>query len=321
MKILDRTAVILDIFAQHAHTSEGKLQVELAQLKYTLGRLIGKGIEMSRLGGGIGTRGPGETKLEVDRRRIRKRIASLEEKLDDVARHRKTQRKKRKPYYATSLVGYTNAGKSTLLNAITKAQTYAEDQLFATLDSLTKRLKDETGNRILVSDTVGFIDRLPPQLIAAFSSTLEEIGEADLILHVIDASAFDVDRQIKAVENILDGLGFADIPIIRVFNKADLLSEDDIADIKKREPESVVVSAVTGREINVLTSRINLVANEASRIYEFEIPYDRGELVDLLHNEAIVLHREYTSAGTLIKASCPDEIASRLTPYLCKKQG
>src|SRR6056297_3674365 len=230
IKVIDRSQVILDIFARHAHSRESKIQVELAQLEYRLPRLQGRGIEMSRLAGGIGTRGPGETKLEIDRRRIEKKIHRLKEKLKDIKGDREVQRKSRKDPII-SLVGYTNAGKSTILNMLTGDNSLVEDQLFATLDSRARSYQLPIGKNIIVTDTVGFIKNLPHQLIASFRSTLEEIKEADLILHIIDASDEEVDNKIKVVENELVELGIQDKPILKVFNKIDLIDSHTKKDL------------------------------------------------------------------------------------------
>lgn len=320
-RVIDRTAVILDIFAQHAHTKEGKIQVELAQLEYLLPRLTGKGVELSRLGGGIGTRGPGETKLEVDRRRIRKRIANLEDDILEISRTRRVQRHKRKGFFAVSLVGYTNAGKSSLLNVLANADAYVEDQLFATLDSTTRRLKDETGREIVITDTVGFIDRLPPQLVAAFSSTLEEVRTADLLLHVIDAGTQDIDRHVRSVENVLDSLGCADKNIIKVFNKIDLIESEKALEIRFKNKEAVFVSTKTGEGIDALMESINQQANAASQIFSLVIPYDRAELIDLIHTQANVLSQEFTGEGIIIIVRGTKALAAKLAPFLTKKQG
>jgi len=257
-KIVDRTALILDIFAQRAHSSEGKLQVELAQLNYLLPRLTGKGVDLSRLGGGIGTRGPGETKLEVDRRRIRHRIQHLKKELKHIAQNRVTQRRRRQKagIFSISLVGYTNAGKSTLLNLLTKAQVFVENKLFATLDSTTRRLFLSNDQTVLLSDTVGFIHKLPHQLIAAFRSTLEEVRRADLLLHIIDAAHPLLRNQIASVAQVLGELGVAGKPTIEVFNKIDLLNQEEIERLKRQFPAAVFVSALTGEGIENLLAKI-----------------------------------------------------------------
>ncbi len=286
-KVLDRTALILDIFAQHAHSSEGKLQVELAQNIYRLPRLRGKGIELSRLGGGIGTRGPGETKLEVDRRRIRRHIQYLKKELFRVRQNRATQRKKRKKagVSSISIVGYTNAGKSTLLNTLTKADVLVEGKLFATLDSTSRRLLLPSKQTVVFSDTVGFIKKLPHQLIASFRSTLDEIKEASLILHIIDASHPQMEKQIEAAENVLEEIGAAEKPRLNVFNKNDRLSEIEIERLRKRFPDGIFISALLGQGIEKLLKVIDeRVSRERVRV-RLQIPFERGDLIQKIHEE------------------------------------
>lgn len=255
-KIIDHTHLILDIFAQHAHTSEGKLQVELAQLNYMLPRIRGKGIELSRLGGGIGTRGPGETKLEVDRRRIEQKITKLKKELRKLETRRQTQRKLRlkKNLPVVTLVGYTNAGKSSLINALTSSKVLVEDMLFATLDSTTKKLSGMPN--ILITDTVGFINKLPHQLVEAFKSTLSDIRNARVLVHVIDASNPQLEKQKKVVEEVLDKLEVSNYLRIDVFNKIDLLSENEIEYLSIRYKDSILISAKTGKGIDTLTDKI-----------------------------------------------------------------
>lgn len=257
-KIIDHTHLILDIFAQHAHTSEGKLQVELAQLNYMLPRIRGKGIELSRLGGGIGTRGPGETKLEVDRRRIEQRITKLKKELGRLEKRRQTQRKSRikRNIPVVTLVGYTNAGKSSLINALTGSSVLVEDILFATLDSTTKKLSNDTRSNILITDTVGFIEKLPHQLIEAFKSTLSDIVNAWLLVHVIDPSNPQYEKQKKVVEEVLDELGVSGYPRIDVFNKIDLLEKKEIEYISLKHKDALLISAKTDKGIDTLISKI-----------------------------------------------------------------
>ncbi|WP_333871485.1 GTPase HflX [Desulforamulus putei] len=258
VKVIDRTQLILDIFARRAQTKEGKLQVELAQLKYLLPRLTGQGTQLSRLGGGIGTRGPGETKLETDRRRIRKRISDLEKELREVQQHRALLRKDRRdePLPLVSLVGYTNAGKSTLLRTLTGADVLVEDKLFATLDPTTRRVRLPNNDNILLTDTVGFIQNLPHHLVAAFRATLEEVREADLLLHVVDVSHPNCEGQINAVESILESLQCLDKPIIMVFNKIDLIQDQH--EIPFAAYPKVNISALSGLGIKQL---LNLIAD------------------------------------------------------------
>ncbi len=258
VKVIDRTELILDIFAQHARTAEAKIQVELAQLEYRLSRLTGKGLELSRLGGGIGTRGPGEKKLEVDRRRIVDRIAFLKRKLKEIERTKALQRKRRKGLFKVTLVGYTNTGKSTLMNRLTKAHQLVEDKLFATLDAVTRILyHPNRAIRIVLSDTVGFIEDLPPGLVASFKATLSVVQEANLLLHVIDVSHPRLEDRIEVVERVLEEIGCEHLPRIQVFNKIDLLLEPEVLDrLRDRYPEAVFVSAKTGEGLDVLTQKI-----------------------------------------------------------------
>src|SRR5881296_50010 len=253
-KILDRTQLILDIFARRARTREGKLQVELAQLKYLLPRLVGAGVALSRLGGGIGTRGPGETKLETDRRRIRTRIHVITDDIEHVRRRRAQLRERRhKASVPTvALVGYTNAGKTTLFNALTKLNAEASNALFVTLDPLVRQVRLPDNRELLVSDTVGFIDRLPHALVAAFSATLEEVAEADLILHVIDVAASDRDRRVSAVRSVLEEVGATDVPLIEVYNKCDALTPDEQRRLEQQDSAALCISALERQGIDEL---------------------------------------------------------------------
>jgi GTP-binding protein HflX len=269
LKVVDRTQLILDIFAQRAQTKEGKLQVELAQLNYMLPRLRGTGTAMSRLGGGIGTRGPGETKLETDRRRIYTRIAHLEGEVENIKKHRGMQRKsrQRRGVVQVALMGYTNAGKSTLLNALTRADVLAENKLFATLDPITRKLRLPGGDTVLLTDTVGFIQRLPTQLVAAFRATLEEVTEADILLHVIDASHPNVEEHLRAVTEVLEELEASDKPTITALNKIDLVT--DPGGLEKLEQEvahPVEISALTGDGL------MDLLAEIEAHIKQLEAP-------------------------------------------------
>jgi len=281
VKVIDRRALILDIFAQHAHSREGRTQVELAQLSYMLPRIRGRGIELSRLGGGIGTRGPGETQLEVDRRKIRRRMRKLERELSQMEAVRITQRKRRKRAGLTSvtLVGYTNSGKSSLLNRLTKASVIVEDKLFSTLDSTTRRLRLPTGDSIVLSDTVGFIRNIPHELIAAFRSTLEIVREADLLVHVVDASRQEMMRErMQTVDEILADLGACDIPVIFALNKVDLLARGERKMLKKRYPKFIQISALTGEGIDKLISTITLfIQKQITTTLQFENLDEKGE--------------------------------------------
>jgi len=246
MKVVDRTGLILDIFSRRARTREARIQVELAQLEYLLPRLTRMWEHLSRLGGGIGTRGPGETQLEVDRRRIRERIAKLKREMERVVKERRVQRRGRRGCHKVSLVGYTNAGKSTLFNALTRASVYVEDQLFATLDPTTRVFSVGRDTRALLTDTVGFIRKLPPHLVASFRATLEEVTEADLLLHVVDATESDIDAHIQAVETVLESIGALGRPRLSVFNKMDAVSDEvSVLGLRARYPGAVFASALT----------------------------------------------------------------------------
>lgn len=264
VKVLDRTELILDIFAQRAHTREGKLQVELAQLKYLLPRLIGKGTMLSRLGGGIGTRGPGETKLEIDRRRIRQRINHLEEGIIRIKNYRDTQRRMRNENHlpVIAISGYTNSGKSTLLNALTKANVFVEDKLFATLDPTTRKTTLPDHSTVLLCDTVGFIKKLPTALVAAFRATLEEVAIADIVLHVVDASSPLAIDQINSVYDVLSELGAIDKPIITVLNKSELVRKEDLLWLIAQVPNPVVISALKRLGFPTLMKKIQEMVEE-----------------------------------------------------------
>ncbi len=264
VKVIDRTELILDIFAQRAQTREGKLQVELAQLKYLLPRLIGKGLTLSRLGGGIGTRGPGETKLEIDRRRIRDRINSLEKETERIRSHRDTQRRRRNDdnYPVVALTGYTNSGKSTLLNALTKSNAIVEDKLFATLDPTTRRTTLPDHSPVLLTDTVGFIKKLPTSLVAAFRATLEEVAVADVLIHVVDASHPNVSEHIASVYDVLSELGAVDKPLITVLNKADIVRKEDLTYLLAQVPNPVIISATKRAGLGSLLTTIQDVLQE-----------------------------------------------------------
>ena len=304
IRVLDRTALILDIFAQRARTNEGKLQVELAQLQYTLPRIMGKGLSLSRLGGGIGTRGPGETKLEVDRRRIRDRIAYIKECIGKVKSvrnlHRAGRAKASVP--TVSLVGYTNAGKSTLLNVLTNSDIYAKDQLFATLDPTTRQLDLPDKQQAILTDTVGFIQRLPHQLVAAFQSTLEEVVESDVLLHVIDVSHELYKEQSNAVYKVLEQIGAKDKTIITVYNKIDKLPEDSaLPERLAREENSICISAKGRKNLDGLLALIAENLKLQSIEADFMIPYSDTAIVSKLHEAGTVLEQEYLAEGTRLK--------------------
>lgn len=323
IRILDRTALILDIFAQRARTNEGKLQVELAQLQYTLPRIMGKGLILSRLGGGIGTRGPGETKLEVDRRRIRDRIAFIKDQIEKVKAVRSLHRSKRKKnnVFEVSLVGYTNAGKSTLLNTLTNSDIYAKDQLFATLDPTTRQLTLPNKQEIIITDTVGFIQRLPHQLIAAFRSTLEVVTEADLLVHVIDVSHELYKEQAAAVHEVLKEIGAETKPVITVYNKIDKLPPDSkLADRLALEEDTVCISAA--KKLNLESLQQMIESHLKSKAVEVTlcIPYAETAKAAQLHETANVLEQEYTENGAVMKVILPVEDLEAYNEYILKSE-
>lgn len=323
IRILDRTALILDIFAQRARTNEGKLQVELAQLQYTLPRIMGKGLMLSRLGGGIGTRGPGETKLEVDRRRIRDRIAFIKDQIEKVKAVRSLHRSKRKKnnVFEVSLVGYTNAGKSTLLNTLTNSDIYAKDQLFATLDPTTRQLTLPNKQEIIITDTVGFIQRLPHHLIAAFRSTLEVVTEADLLVHVIDVSHELYKEQAAAVHEVLKEIGAETKPVITVYNKIDKLPPDSkLADRLALEEDTVCISAA--KKLNLESLQQMIESHLKSKAVEVTlcIPYAETAKAAQLHETANVLEQEYTENGAVMKVILPVEDLEAYNEYILKSE-
>ena len=310
-KVVDRTALILDIFAQRARTFEGKLQVELAQLRYNLPRLGGQGLVLSRLGGGIGTRGPGETKLEVDRRRIRSRISDIEHDIENLRSQRELQRRRRQinQIPTVSLVGYTNAGKSTLLNALTAANVLAEDKLFATLDPTTRRIELPGIKEVLITDTVGFIQKIPHQLVAAFRATLEEVLNADLLLHVVDASHSHYAEQMAAVYDVLRQLKADTKPVITVYNKIDRIANEHFIDKLLREPSAITVSATTGQGLPKLLEMMEQLLKRTKARMEIAIPYQDAGLVAQLYFDCDVLSIDYGDAS--IQASIlttPDKV-------------
>ena len=310
---LDRTAVILDIFAQNATTMEGKAQVELAQLQYRLPRLRRRGDQLSQQGGGIGTRGPGETQLEVDRRRIQRRLAKLEKELTGLRTTRKNQRKSRRRsrFHTVAIVGYTNAGKSTLLNRLTGAEALVEDRLFATLDATTRRLPLPGGETVLITDTVGFIQTLPTGLIEAFKSTLEEVAEADLLLHVVDGYGPDPEAHMHAVRSVLREIGAGDIPELTVFNKIDQLEDGGIDHLLHRHEGSVGFSARTGEGLDRVLAAIGDRLRSLTQIVELMIPWSRGDVLAAAHREGEVLLEQHEEHGTRIQARF-DEVSQRL---------
>jgi GTP-binding protein HflX len=331
-RIVDRTALILDIFAQHAATREGALQVELAQYEYRLPRLTRAWTHLARQAGGgggrsggvggVGLRGPGETQLEVDRRDIRRRISHLKDELEKVRTHRQQYRSRRKQSRipVAALVGYTNAGKSTLINHLSEADVYVADQLFATLDPTTRRVELPGGNMILITDTVGFIQKLPTALIASFRATLEEIVEADLLLHVVDVTHANAPEQAKAVYQTLAEIEADHIPTLTILNKIDLLSDPE----KARQaialfPNSVAVSALTGEGIHEMLSLVNENLYERFLPVKVRLPYQEGGLIAAFHDQGQVERVEQTHQGVIIQGRIPGRLMARYTPFLIQK--
>ncbi|MET0783544.1 MAG: GTPase HflX [Leifsonia flava] len=325
VKVIDRTAVILDIFSQHATSREGKAQVELAQLEYLLPRLRGWGESMSRqaggqvggAGAGMGSRGPGETKIELDRRRIHTRMAKLRKSIIAMkpAREAKRANRKRNTVPSVAIAGYTNAGKSSLVNRVTKAGLLVENALFATLDATVRRNTTEDGRLYTIADTVGFVRNLPHQLVEAFRSTLEEVADSDLILHVVDASHPDPAGQIQTVRDVIGEVDARHIPELVVFNKSDLVSDDDRLVLRGLEPNAVFVSARSGEGIDELLVKIAELLPDPSVEVELLIPYARGELVSSLHVRGRVLATEHTEHGTAVRALVHPEFAAQLEEF------
>lgn len=319
-RVVDRTQLILDIFSLRARTSEGKLQVELAQLEYTLPRLSGIGATLSRLGGGIGTRGPGETKLETDRRRVRRRITGLSRKLEKVRERRIHSLDRRRKYVVptVALVGYTNAGKSSLFNTLTSSKAVTSDALFATLDPLVRPLRLPDRRRVLMSDTVGFIERLPHALVASFRATLEEVSSSNLLLHVVDASDSDYESRMASVRRVLEEVGADDVPLLLVFNKADCLSEQERERIGNRFPEgdaaSITVSARTGfgcgRLIAAMTHALGVDIRRVRVEFDVDTPIDQRRLFELYRHGRVLRH-ERQSRRLSIDAEVPRWLATR----------
>ena len=320
VKVIDRTALILDIFALHATTKEGRLQVRLAQNQYLLPRLRGMWAHLAsnRMGGGVGSRfGEGESQLEVDRRMVRKRITSIRRELEQVSRMRQTQRSAR---YASGIfkvaeAGYTNAGKSSLLNRLAGAEVLSYDKLFATLDSTTRKLVLPEGREATLTDTVGFIQKLPTTLVEAFKSTLDEIRGADLVLHVVDASSDEYDKQMRAVEDTLEQIGAHGIPRILVFNKVDLVDASTRLVLASRFPGAVLVSAETGEGVDELIDAIARAATASETLMEVVVPFSRGDLTSIAHSRCTVLAESYDERGTIMTLRVPSEMKASFEPY------
>jgi GTPase len=315
VKIIDRTQLILDIFARRARSREGKLQVELAQLNYLLPRLAGRGIELSRLGGGIGTRGPGETKLEADQRKIRHRIHKIKEELGKVRQHRQLHRSHRVsiPVPVISLVGYTNAGKSTLFNTLTHSNAYASNQLFATLDPLLRRLQLPSQREVILSDTVGFINKLPHTLVSAFHATLEEVREADLLLHVIDLSNPRFLQQRAAVGQVLEEIQAQDKPVLELYNKVDLLGIPPLLPLREN---GLCISALTGAGLDRLLKEIDAhFSSDPVKQLRFEFAYSDAAMMSRLCDHSRVLSRECTETGIILDVEAPASTLERFRPW------
>jgi GTP-binding protein HflX len=332
-RVIDRTALILDIFAQHAHTREGQLQVELAQLVYRLPRLTGRGTSLSRVGGGsrgatggvggaIGVRGPGETKLEIDRRRIRTRIAELRRDLDQVRQQRSLLRQQRsaKAIPVVAIVGYTNAGKSTLFNTLTSAGVLAENRLFATLDPTTRHVTLPTHQEVLMTDTVGFIQKLPTSLVAAFRATLEEVVEADILLEVVDVTHENAIEQSQTVQDVLAELGAGDKPRVTALNKIDLLSDPSEVDTSLF-PNAVPVSAIRGQNLEALLTRIGDVIALQMVPVRVLLPFERGDLVEVFHRRGSVSREQAQENGTLIEGGLPQPLLGMFAPFHLQSDG
>lgn len=315
--VVDREALILDIFAQHATSKVGALQVELALLRYRLPRLRGMGKALSQQGAGIGTRGPGETKLETDRRRILQRISKLERELEESARHRETQRKKRRRSKTpqVAIVGYTNAGKSTLLNTLTDAAVLVQDQLFATLDSTVRRLDLPESRQVVLADTVGFVRRLPHGLVEAFQSTLAETSQADLLVHLVDATESDLAGQIDAVREVLEEIGADHIPEIMVFNKVDSLGDLERKRLENLYPEATFISALGGIGLDDLLGVIADAINTHLVTLSLTIPYDRGDVVAAAHRIGEVIEEKHDDHGTILDVRVPPSAVDRFSAF------
>jgi len=322
-KVIDRTRLILDIFARRAHTQEGKLQVELAQLTYLLPRLTGKGVTLAQQVGGIGVRGPGEKKLEYDRRKVKERISKLQKEMNKVSEHRQQQRQRRQrvPLPIIAIVGYTNSGKTTLLNTLTSSHVFVEDKLFSTLDPTIRRLILPNKEKVLLVDTVGFIHKLPHQLIAAFKATLEEVTSSDLLLHIVDASHPEFQKQIVAVEKVLQELDALGKPTITIFNKMDLIKNKPLLPrLERKYKDSINISAKKGWGLDRLHDRIIEHFGKDRSTIELVIPQVRSDLVSLVYEKGTVLSRKYNGKDILLQAQVDQKTAQNLKEFIKKKR-
>ena len=321
VKVIDRTALILDIFALHAHTREGRLQVRLAQNQYLYPRLRGMWAHLAsnRMGGGVGSRfGEGESQLEVDRRMVRKRITSIKRELEQLDRTRKVQRSSRAEsgVVRIALAGYTNAGKSSLLNRLTDSDVLSYDKLFATLDSTTRRLELDQGRNVTITDTVGFIQKLPTTLVEAFKSTLDEVSESDIIVHVVDASTSNFESQMKAVDEVLEQIEAQSISRLVVFNKVDLVDDEGREVLRARFPQALLVSAHTGEGIQDLLNRLSTMASAHDVVMEVVVPYDQGAVVSLAHGQCYIMQEQHDERGTHLVVRVPRSLEGRFAPYV-----
>ncbi len=316
-KVIDRTQLILDIFAQHASSREGEIQVELAKANYSLPRLTGKGIELSQLGGGIGTSGPGETKLEYDRRTIRGHITLLKKRLKKISLHRELQRKKRKEKMIplVVLVGYTNSGKTTLINHLSSSNFPQGDKLFLTLDSVMRRIDIGNNQKVLLVDTVGFIRELPHQLIASFKSTLEEVNYADILIHVIDSASVNVEGDYKVVVNLLKELNVSDRPTITVLNKEDKLTVEGKREIQRFFPDGLFISGLNGNNMDLLKTKLLQLLPSRREVVKFLIPFNKMDVLSMIYNEGKIILKKFGNDGVKITAEIPPALSGKLNKY------
>lgn len=316
-KVIDRTQLILDIFAQHASSKEGEIQVELAQMNYLLTRLTGKGIELSRLGGGIGTRGPGETKLEYDRRKVRKHITLLNKRLKKISLHRELRREKRKENMIplVVLVGYTNSGKTTLINRLASSNFPQGDKLFLTLDSVMRRIDIGNNQKVILADTVGFIRGLPHQLIASFKSTLEEVTYADILIHVMDSASVDVEGDLKIVVDVLEELHASDKLTVTVLNKEDELTLEGKREIQRLFPDGIFISALNGNNMGLLKNKLVQLLQSRRKLVKFSIPFERMDILSVIHSEGKIILKKFENDGVKVTAEISHALSGKLNQY------